>query len=517
MAIDGSTMKLFISYSSKDRDVVTTLADDLDLLEHSVWFDRELNRSGGHKWWKLICEQIRACEGFIYALSEHVLHSVPCQREYMYARALGKPVLPLILADLDFRYLPRDLQESQLLNFRTRTMEQRRALRDSLHNLPACPSLPPNALELEPPAPLDPVGVLIDRIHNLTNDPDAQKLLILDIDDLEENQQYAAQVPELLGLLVARDDVLTVRNLKRAQELLNKAPVPSSPPVPKIDVAPQPTAPKRPTARDMLPAPFDWIRIPAGKVTLKTEKGWAKNYIPKGQTQTFDVPAFSIAKYPLTNGQFAKFIEAGGYAERRWWTDAGWEAREQGIEWNQIGKEWQKKVTGIAWTQPRYWTDGKWNQAQYPVVGVSWYEAIAYCQWLSEYTGEAIMLPTEQQWQRAAQGYDGRDYPWGKEWDANRCNNSVGRDRETNQTSTVIQYEDKGNSPFGVVDMAGNVWEWCLTAYESGSNALIGTSARVLRGGSWYTEDSDAFRCGDRGRYDPGGRDESWGFRPALS
>jgi formylglycine-generating enzyme required for sulfatase activity len=243
---------------------------------------------------------------------------------------------------------------------------------------------------------------------------------------------------------------------------------------------------------DLLPPPFAWCTVPAGKVTLVTEKGWAENYIPEGEARTFDVPAFAIGKYPITNAHFAKFIEAGGYRKRNWWTDAGWAEREKD-----------------KWTQPGFWTDAKWNGAEQPVVGVSWYEAVAFCRWLSEARGENVTLPTEQQWQRAAQGNDGRAYPWGNEWDAARCNT---HESGIGQTTLVTRYEGRGDSPFGVVDMAGNVWEWCLTAYETGSDGLNGTDVRVLRGGSWGSSQDDA-RAVSRYWYLPGIRLNFGGFR----
>ncbi len=254
--------------------------------------------------------------------------------------------------------------------------------------------------------------------------------------------------------------------------------------------------PTRPTSIQILPTPFAWIKIPAGKVTLKTEKGWSKNYIPEGKTQTFDVPAFEIAKYPLTNAQFAPFIKAGGYTEAKWWTAAGLEVRK-----------------AVNWTEPRYWQDSKWNQPDHPVVGVSWYEAVAYCLWLSEITGERIHLPTEQEWQRAAQGDTNRAYPYGEKFDKARCNFN------TSGTTPVTQYEgkDKGDSPFGVVDMSGNVWEWCVTAYESGTNDLDGTDVRILRGGSWGDVNEGNLRADYRLRSNPQGRSDLRGLRLARS
>ncbi|MGJ3241062.1 MAG: SUMF1/EgtB/PvdO family nonheme iron enzyme [Anaerolineae bacterium] len=225
----------------------------------------------------------------------------------------------------------------------------------------------------------------------------------------------------------------------------------------------------KPTSTSLLPAPFDWIEIPK------------KDY--------------SIAKYPVTNAQFAKFIEAGGYNTERWWTKESWQKRG-----NQN------------WIVPRYWNDSKWNSDTQPVVGVSWYEAVAFCLWLSETTGEKIMLPTEEKWQYAAQGDDGRTYPWGNDWNRDLCNNNVDQ-RSIGKTTAVTQYEGKGDSPFGVVDLAGNVWEWCLTEYESGNQCLDGTNIRVLRGGAWFNLSTDLFRCNYSGYWDPHDRVNITSFR----
>ncbi|MCL4253856.1 MAG: formylglycine-generating enzyme family protein [Anaerolineae bacterium] len=257
--------------------------------------------------------------------------------------------------------------------------------------------------------------------------------------------------------------------------------------------------PTRKSSLDLVPKSFAWIPIPEGKVTLITEKGWAKNYIPEGQSQIFTVPAFEMAKYPCTNAQFKLFIDAGGYTEKRWWTDDGWAQRQ---------KE--------NWTQPRYWDDSTWNGADYPVVGVSWYEAVAFCLWLSETTGEKITLPTEQQWQRAAQGDKGLMYPWGNEWDASRCNNNVNQ-KGIGKTTPVTYYEGKGDSPFGLTDMSGNVWEWCLTAYDTGKTDLRGTDVRVLRGGSWINDSADDFRAVTRYRSSPNVWNVNGGFRIVCS
>jgi formylglycine-generating enzyme required for sulfatase activity len=264
-------------------------------------------------------------------------------------------------------------------------------------------------------------------------------------------------------------------------------PVPAAPP----PVAP-PVTRKRPSSIDLLPAPFAWVDIPAGRVTL--EKG---GYLDK--PTTFEVPRFTIGKYPVTNEQYALFVEAGGYGERKSWTDAGWETR-----------------TGESLVEPRAWRNSALNGVVKPVVGVSWYESVAYSRWLSDMTGERITLPTEQQWQRAAQGDDGRRFPWGSDWNCKRCNNFVSP-CASSATTQVWDYEGEGDSPFGVVDMAGNVCEWCLTAYENGSVDVHRTDDRVLRGGSWRGITSDGFGCRYRYKLPPLFGDSDGGFALPLT
>lgn len=226
---------------------------------------------------------------------------------------------------------------------------------------------------------------------------------------------------------------------------------------------------------------------------------------------------YSIGKYPVTNAQFKLFMDVDGYQNQHWWTKGGWEARGKGWEWRIDAPLPMLYETGKAWTQPRFWTDTQFNGAEQPVVGVSWYESVAYCLWLSDLTGESIMLPTEDQWQYAAQGDDGRQYPWGNDWDCHRCNNSV-NPCKSDRTTPVGQYEGMGDSPFGVVDMAGNVWERCLTDYDTCANDIYSAAdKRVLRGGSWNNESTGFFRCAYRFRNYPVDRNLNGGFRLALS
>ena len=229
-----------------------------------------------------------------------------------------------------------------------------------------------------------------------------------------------------------------------------------------------------------LPSPFGWVAISAGQVEID-ERG------------TLDVAAFELAQYPVTHAQYALFVESGGYSQPEWWDDDGWALLEM--------HEW---YTPFAWDVVRYAADDQ------PVVGVSWHEATAFCRWLGAQLSDEIMLPSEEQWLRAAQGDDGRAFPWGDDVpDGERCNfrRSAGK-------PTAVNHYPAGASPFGVMDMAGNVWEWCSTQY-----IVLGveqkTPFRVLRGGAWSSMKDDDLRVTYRNRRRQRDRANDVGFRIA--
>ncbi len=203
---------------------------------------------------------------------------------------------------------------------------------------------------------------------------------------------------------------------------------------------------------------FEWCTISGGEVTLT-----AGGYLAAATQVT--IAPFAIARFPVTNRQYAAFIEAGGYSDPIWWTAVGWRRREQ-----------------KQWCEPRTWRSA--SRPNCPVMGVSFHEAIAFCRWLSATSGEPITLPTEQQWQRAAQGDDGREFPWGADDpDEIRCNWA-----RNNSGPTPVDFYPDGVSPFGVWDMCGNAWEICLTAWATGSTDPDSDERRIVRGGSWVND-----------------------------
>lgn len=222
---------------------------------------------------------------------------------------------------------------------------------------------------------------------------------------------------------------------------------------------------------------IQWVAIPAGRVRL-SEYEW------------HSLPPFRISKYPVNVAEYQKFMEDQGYYRKELWKTAGW--------------NWK--------VQHQIYQPARWNPTQmnHPVVGISWYEAEAYCRWLSRYLDDEIALPTELQWQYSAQGDPQifTKYPWGNKWDVSRCNNSV-PPCNSQGIMPVNAYESTGQSAFGVVDLAGNIWEWTASDFDSQPNI------KVLRGGSWLDQDERSFqidyRCGDTVT----SREYNYGFRCA--
>jgi formylglycine-generating enzyme required for sulfatase activity len=450
-------MRLFISYAHVDKYQVSQLVEILRDGGYEPWFDHQL--IPGQNWKKQLLNAIVACDIFVYAMTPESLVSEWCLWELERAAELEKPIIPVRM-QTNIK-LPAQLQDIQYLDFCDGPTP--RVVAQLMRALRVAVTLP---VERVPPAPRDPKGVPAQAVEQNINQISGGTVI---------GQQINVYNTPVGALNLTPSSLASTEKPQLSQFLL-------------------------PDISKILPPPFEWCEIPAGNVTL--EKG---GYLKR--STTVDVPAFAIAKYPITNAQFARFIEAGGYQNRDWWTDVGWQTRQ---------KE--------NWTQPRYWTDKTWNGADYPVVGVSWYEAVAFCNWLNSLLnlpspsaavgrgggGEGLItLPTEPQWQRAAQGDDGRRYPWGNDFDKSRCNTE---ESGIKQTTPVTQYP-KGASPYGVMDMSGNVWEWCLTSWKTGSVDVDGTNVRSVRGGS-LSYDRRYARAASRNYYDlPYDRNNYRGFR----
>jgi ergothioneine biosynthesis protein EgtB len=245
----------------------------------------------------------------------------------------------------------------------------------------------------------------------------------------------------------------------------------------------------------------EMIQIPAGYFERGSDAIDAlDNERPAHQVY---LDTYWIDRYPVTCTQYRLFMTAGGYQERRWWSENGW-------QWLQ-----QERAT-----QPLYWSgDSQWDN--HPVCGVSWYEAQAY----ANFAGKR--LPTEAEWEKAA-SWDGinslrRTYPWGETMpDLDRCNHNCA----IAQTTPVNAYPN-GRSAYGCEDMLGNVWEWTSSIfngykgfvsypYAGYSQVYFDGQHQVLKGGSWATRPW-ALRASFRNWYHPGVRQIFAGFRLAIS
>jgi formylglycine-generating enzyme required for sulfatase activity/energy-coupling factor transporter ATP-binding protein EcfA2 len=225
----------------------------------------------------------------------------------------------------------------------------------------------------------------------------------------------------------------------------------------------------------------EWITIPAGKFWM----GGNSKYDGKPMHEV-ELPEYKISRVPVTNYQYGLFVKATEYAAPSYWED---KHPPKGLE-------------------------------SHPVVNVNWDDAITYIKWISKMTGKKITLPSEAEWEKAARGdKDKRAYPWGDNFDKTRCNSSDLGLGGTTPTGIFLE----GESPYGLLDMSGNAWEWTRSAYKGypynskdGREDLSSRASRVLRGGS-FDGDLDLVRCASRNRSYPNYRNFSIGFRLVVS
>jgi len=218
--------------------------------------------------------------------------------------------------------------------------------------------------------------------------------------------------------------------------------------------------------------------IPAGRFWMGSDPPeGADNEHPKRLVET---GAYEIGLVPVTNEEYAPFV-GRGHAERAFWSDDGWAFRTR----NAIEK-------------PRFWNDEAWRDylaPDQPIVGVSWYEAEAFARF------SGMRLPSEAEWERAARGDEGRRYPWGDEWQPSFAAHRGGP-RHTLPVGSFPQ----NKSPWGALDCAGNVWEWCADGFAPG--------LKSARGGAWNAHPPQ-LRCSNRNAWPPDARFSNLGFRLA--
>ncbi|GHU42765.1 hypothetical protein FACS1894190_12470 [Spirochaetia bacterium] len=225
---------------------------------------------------------------------------------------------------------------------------------------------------------------------------------------------------------------------------------------------------------------FDWISVRRGQVNVGIESGESTVIGVTGNTISVDVGYdFFISKYPVTRAQFDVFLQ-GGYEDKDNWSELGW--RWKGTR-----------------SYPELWESANFSLKNAPVVGVSWFEAQAFCRWATRKLtkrGWVIDLPLEAEWEHAARFPDGRIYPWGNEYEPGNANIDESSESKPcgpfslNKYSSVGIYKN-GFSALGISDLCGNVWEWCKNRWDVRYEWPEVTTSdkldhRVIKGGSWY-------------------------------
>jgi sulfatase modifying factor 1 len=259
-----------------------------------------------------------------------------------------------------------------------------------------------------------------------------------------------------------------------------------------------------------------FVRVPSGKFLMGSKEDNELAFAEEKPQHITETGEFWIARFPTTHLQFKAFVKASSYQTT---------AEKEGSGCIYNGKVWND-VKGANWLHPQGPESSLKGKEYHPVVQVSWQDAMAYCQWLNQAHGGKLpegwyfRLPTEAEWEKAARGKYGQEWPWGSEFDPKKCNSSEGGVKGTTE---VGAYSPQGDSPYGVADMVGNVWEWTHTLFkdypyqaEDGREAEKDSGFRLLRGGSFcfYRR---SVRCAYRDRDDPGFRSEDYGFRVAAS
>jgi len=233
---------------------------------------------------------------------------------------------------------------------------------------------------------------------------------------------------------------------------------------------------------------MEFLRVPAGKFLMGSTKENKSAYDDERPQHDVTLPDYWMARYPVTNELYNAYVQAKGI---------------------------------------KHPVDGWEKKKDHPVTYVKWTDAMAYCQWLnqilnSEFKNQNLIvrLPTEAEWEKAARGADGLEYPWGNQFDKKKCNTDEGG---KGGTTPVGFYSPRGDSPFGCADMSGNVWEWTHSLMKpypykvnDGREDEKASGRRVLRGGSFLYNGGYA-RCAYRNEDDIANFNSFIGFRVVVA
>jgi len=458
---------IFISYSHKDREYALKLYRYLQDKNFSPWVYQNIEQ--GADWKRKIKTQVETCSAFVLIMTPDAEDSRYVQGELDLAQKSGKEILPLSLDG----YIFWDLTKIQAIPVQGGRMPPPDELLIRLAKIvpPAEDSMPvreaPPVLRGARPKPAQPVRAL-----KPAEDIENKKLSI---------QVWIAIIgaaATIFAALLANWDKFTP-----APDVTPTAsftlPAPSKTPIPATRTPEPPTF----TPTPGIGSTFDsrgvtMMYVPAGEFTMGSD-----TYDDEKPIHSVNLDAYYIDKFEVTNAKYAECVDAGVCDSPK---------------------------QSASYTRTAYYSNPEFDN--YPVIYVSWDMAKTYCEW------RGGRLPTEAEWEKAARGLDGRTYPWGEDISCDKLNyNNCKGD-----TTKVGSYA-AGVSPYGLYDMAGNVWEWTSSLYKpypyttnDGREDSLSSNSRALRGGSWVSGD-DVVRSAVRYNLAPDYILNFIGFRCARS
>jgi hypothetical protein len=338
-------MQIFISYRSTDRALVNELVSDLTDMEHSVWYDQELE--GGQVWWDKILEAIRQCDVVLFALTPKALDSRPCQLEYTYANALNRHIIPVLLdTGVNTRLLPNILQERQIVDYVNRDKASFKSLSTALRNLPPAPPLP-DPLPTPPATPISPLAAIRTQIDTPMLTYEQQIAAVHQLKGYLTDPENAADARDLLTRLSQHPTLLAGVYREIEQVMSAPAPSPAAPvsnPAPVAQAKPQQIAPSelpqgaqrfraskslgREITADLIEG---WITVAPGTLTFEPSEPSKKGQPPDKHYLTLPLhdivsvkkannflvyPVVRIATGDGTEYDFSLTDDAGSFGDR---------------------------------------------------------------------------------------------------------------------------------------------------------------------------------------------------------
>lgn len=479
------SIDLFLSYSRKDRDAMHLVFDALHTAGLSVWTDEGLE-PGTQSWQEAITEALSQAKAMVVLLSPNANASIWVKREIGFAQARGKGVFPLLISGDDASSVPINLIDVQRVDGRKNL--------DAAIDHVLLPGLRRHLMlgHIHPTPPINAVTA------GGTLDSSAKKGQISSSTPRKKTYFWylAAIIVGAVGLYAAErllfptqpSGPTSTANAARATHasatvvLPTVAPTqlsPLSPLAPTATLTPEPTAtwPPAPKAGTTKTNPSDgaeYVYVPAGPFKMGSVEGSTRVYVAEKPQTTVNVAGFWIMRTEVTNEQYRRCVDASACTEPK----------------------------------NRHWLDRLY--ADHPVTDVDWHQAQDYAQWAGG------RLPTESEWEKACRGTDARTYPWGESAPREEMANFDGN---VGDTTPVGWYTPLGFPPYGLADMAGNVWEWTSSQYRAypysatdGRENPDGDANRTVRGGSWNYFDR-AVRCAYRDYLNPKYGVNDTGFR----